>query len=657
MDRPQPQPELQVLRSKSSPNFQRSSITDACEMVAIRNKKDLHKAAQDLHNIVDVRDRTWHLRTYKQSFVGKQAVAAMVTSGLAGDRAEALKLGNELLCAGYLHHVTHDHTFKCENLYYRFADGLDEGSADEESCSETSGDRVLPGASGKRTNGLFSKTCRLDPVTEAGLICMQHKLEGIALAMQRAAADSGSGLADTSAALRGVDVQVAALSVQLARVSLQQQQQQAQLQALTHLVLLTAALLPLLAMHQSLSLLACVVWGGALLAMWYTTLGRVQDTSLAELRRLEEAGSVQRAQPATARHPPAPPICTTPVGTPLHADVAPGAACDAMEHYPSSHQGEVEHVQTTHADSEQFQEEKATNGMSDADGTLTFAGTSTLENPPALEEFTRSPDRPVIVKFTPFDYQRTLKSLDPNCLPINNGSTIPFETPHFKGEAVLWIKGLPTSPPGLFKGQKRKTLITIQGKFKREVVYNDLVSGQEFFRPLKNIPSMWLVESVLLKVARAISPSMTVGPSSAPSLLVPVISGAQGVCVHRDGDQPSILAAPMDDMTLLHPELRNADGSSVSSTTRRRFFNKASNRLRHRFTPDHIWTFHFYQHVIDCSKLAMDVVYSFELLRYMDGQPLQFMMKELASDSYLMRMEMWHEQMVEQRVREGQQEL
>lgn len=78
--------------------------------------------------------------------------------------------------------------------------------------------------------------------------------------------------------------------------------------------------------------------------------------------------------------------------------------------------------------------------------------------------------------------------------------SIPFETPCFRGEAVLWIKGLPTSPPDLFEGQKRKTLITIQGKFKRKLLYNDLVSGQEFFRPLKNIPSMWLVESVLLKV-------------------------------------------------------------------------------------------------------------------------------------------------------------
>ena len=57
-----------------------------------------------------------------------------------------------------------------------------------------------------------------------------------------------------------------------------------------------------------------------------------------------------------------------------------------------------------------------------------------------------------------------------------------------------------------------------------------VLTGQEFSR-VKDLPAKWLVETVLVKAARAISPSVEIGPLSTPSLLVPVVALAQCITV------------------------------------------------------------------------------------------------------------------------------
>ena len=64
----------------------------------------------------------------------------------------------------------------------------------------------------------------------------------------------------------------------------------------------------------------------------------------------------------------------------------------------------------------------------------------------------------------------------------------------------------------------------------RAVVRWQVLTGQEFSR-VKDLPAKWLVETVLVKAARAISPSVEIGPLSTPSLLVPVVALAQCITV------------------------------------------------------------------------------------------------------------------------------
>lgn len=50
----------------------------------------------------------------------QDAVKFLVWSGRASSVTEALALGNALMQRGIFSHVTNDHSFKNENLFYRF---------------------------------------------------------------------------------------------------------------------------------------------------------------------------------------------------------------------------------------------------------------------------------------------------------------------------------------------------------------------------------------------------------------------------------------------------------------------------------------------------------------------------------------------------------
>ena len=45
---------------------------------------------------------------------------------------------------------------------------------------------------------------------------------------------------------------------------------------------------------------------------------------------------------------------------------------------------------------------------------------------------------------------------------------------------------------------------TLQGRFKQELALEDVLTGQSFDRPARNLPPHWLVENVLVKVAHQV---------------------------------------------------------------------------------------------------------------------------------------------------------
>eukprot|EP00123_Amoebidium_parasiticum_P021753 comp73140_c0_seq1/m.48180 comp73140_c0_seq1/g.48180 ORF comp73140_c0_seq1/g.48180 comp73140_c0_seq1/m.48180 type:complete len:267 (-) comp73140_c0_seq1:371-1171(-) len=81
---------------------------------------------ESLRERLDIRNRKYRFVTYRDCFVGCEAVSAMIDNGYAQDREDAIRLGNLLVQEGYIEHVTKDHTFKDDKLFYRFVSPKEE---------------------------------------------------------------------------------------------------------------------------------------------------------------------------------------------------------------------------------------------------------------------------------------------------------------------------------------------------------------------------------------------------------------------------------------------------------------------------------------------------------------------------------------------------
>eukprot|EP00051_Salpingoeca_urceolata_P002203 m.48085 g.48085 ORF g.48085 m.48085 type:complete len:558 (-) comp11968_c0_seq1:256-1929(-) len=70
---------------------------------------------------VPVKDRMYHLQTYKRCFVGREAARWLVDVGYARDIQQAEAIGNRILKAGVMAHcVDPDHMFESAYLFYRW---------------------------------------------------------------------------------------------------------------------------------------------------------------------------------------------------------------------------------------------------------------------------------------------------------------------------------------------------------------------------------------------------------------------------------------------------------------------------------------------------------------------------------------------------------
>lgn len=98
------------------------------EHVSLGNE-DLMSLADEFRSMVDIRNRKYGFpaKTYENCFIGEEAVARLIETGMATDEEDAVRLGNLLMDGGVFHHVQRAHSFKNEYLFYRFATDEDHG--------------------------------------------------------------------------------------------------------------------------------------------------------------------------------------------------------------------------------------------------------------------------------------------------------------------------------------------------------------------------------------------------------------------------------------------------------------------------------------------------------------------------------------------------
>lgn len=82
--------------------------------------KSAEEVAETLRRSLAIRDRPYRLQTYAECFVGSEAVSWM-SRRWHRSAAEAVAIGQALGSLGLLVHVTHDHPFLDDHLFYRLA--------------------------------------------------------------------------------------------------------------------------------------------------------------------------------------------------------------------------------------------------------------------------------------------------------------------------------------------------------------------------------------------------------------------------------------------------------------------------------------------------------------------------------------------------------
>eukprot|EP00187_Rhodella_violacea_P002753 CAMPEP_0174898754 /NCGR_PEP_ID=MMETSP0167-20121228/23637_1 /TAXON_ID=38298 /ORGANISM="Rhodella maculata, Strain CCMP736" /LENGTH=270 /DNA_ID=CAMNT_0016139485 /DNA_START=1 /DNA_END=813 /DNA_ORIENTATION=- len=83
--------------------------------------RDIFALAVTLREKVVVKDRSYHLRVYKQVFVASEAVEVMVRERMARSEEHAERLGNEMVRAGVIAHcVDEEKPFSNGYLFFRF---------------------------------------------------------------------------------------------------------------------------------------------------------------------------------------------------------------------------------------------------------------------------------------------------------------------------------------------------------------------------------------------------------------------------------------------------------------------------------------------------------------------------------------------------------
>ncbi|MGB0564894.1 MAG: hypothetical protein ACPGVO_24325 [Spirulinaceae cyanobacterium] len=85
------------------------------------NLAQLVQAMQAGEGGVSIQDRRYHLRTYRQCFVGSEAVT-WLSRHFNVSRENAIAIGQRLHQYHWLAHVHHEHSFKDEYLFYRFCE-------------------------------------------------------------------------------------------------------------------------------------------------------------------------------------------------------------------------------------------------------------------------------------------------------------------------------------------------------------------------------------------------------------------------------------------------------------------------------------------------------------------------------------------------------
>jgi hypothetical protein len=131
-----------------------------------------------------------------------------------------------------------------------------------------------------------------------------------------------------------------------------------------------------------------------------------------------------------------------------------------------------------------------------------------------------------------------------------------------------------------------------------------------------------------------------------PYIISPLASTSQSIVISRVGSEPNIFSDTIEeDMTILgHPF------GNMNSKQRKSYFSKHRNLVGYEYNPDFVYTFDFYQHLLNLSTFQIDLGFmKYDAIKVLGVRPIQVMAivwDPIADNDskprYLYNFEVWH---------------
>lgn len=239
-------------------------------------------------------------------------------------------------------------------------------------------------------------------------------------------------------------------------------------------------------------------------------------------------------------------------------------------------------------------------------------------------------------------------------LPINNGCERPheslvvdFESPLFVGTLLFRLRGTDgtTREPynddkGFFAGKAIRYQAVIQGRFKKEMRFSDLVTGTRLDRPCGKLPPKWIMWTAM-KVVQFFAPQLNAQLERCDKpYVLSALGSAPRTIIVRDSSKA---AEKEEEFTTMSRELSEPRIASESLLGRDNPIGNSLERARNRkkqldqwflaqtdsprAVVDKVYTFEFLQHLFDYQNFHIDIGNSMhaKVKDLLNGQPLQLM--------------------------------
>lgn len=568
---------------------------------------------QALKENLEVKDRTWRTKTYKQCFLHSQAVDFVMRFQNCSEES-AVRALNELRLAGYLQHVVDAHKpFKMNQkgkLYFCF---LDDESSHIKHQQKINTEKFL------KQNKITSQILKEVVQGSDDFVALESRLHRLETLLERVN-ETGSLTESKLEILHQATISLIETTV---------------VNAMILLVICVYTLYVILpSLHQS----RLVQLGTSLLGTLLVAVFLLKSMDLFSIWLQLDISVVQAVEGSSDEYDDDEDSSITTATAAI-----PTKSASAIAGIPQGRRALMHRKQSSVFVREGLLSKSRSQFITKDSEAVQQRLPSDL--PPPSEW----PHRPVLVcNNTPADPSMQIPDYANGPCPI--GKPFRFSSDLFEGQCLIRLRNIPTSDApdqdeAYFSGRRRLFQTIVQGRFKQALPVSQVLTGHEFVKPLNNLPHPWILKAATNLIGKLAPGAEIRVLGNQPTMLASLAATSQVIRADAPGNEPDIASVEdlQEDCTSLGGKFSQ---TKLGSTGRKLHLSNPKRASKYTFDTETVYTFDFYQSLLNCATYTLDLgVANIRMTPVLNGQPIQALCKT-TDGRYLWSFQIWHEDLL-----------